>query len=132
VKKGKNEKKRFHLLGNIHYSIFSFKMLRLMGLINTPLFPQRAPQRKIGLGKKTVVMPPPYFSELFHLKPHVNSMPLNLICSHTDSFSSGIQAVIGTESFFFDINFYLMVTIATDFKIPVNTFSKLLSRKEKK
>jgi hypothetical protein len=75
-------------------------------------------------------MPPPYFSELFHLKPHVNSMALNLICSHTDSFSSGIQAVIGTASFFFDINFYLMVIIAADFKIPVITFTVPLSKKE--
>jgi hypothetical protein len=99
---------------------------------NMPLLTLRAPQRKIGLGKKTVVMPPPYFSELFHLKPHVNSMALNLICSHTDSFSSGIQAVIGTESFFFDINFCPVIIIAADFKIPVDTFSKLLSRKEKR
>jgi len=26
VKKGKDEEKKFHLLGNIHHSIFSFKM----------------------------------------------------------------------------------------------------------
>ncbi len=77
-------------------------------------------------------MPPPYFSELFHLKPHVNSMVLSLIFSQTDSFFSGIQVVIGTESFFFDIDFCPVIIIAADFKIPVNTFTEPLSKKDKK
>jgi len=69
------------------------------------------------------------FSELFHLRFHLDSITLGLIYSREYSLSSGIQAVSEMASFFFDINFYLMVIIAADFKIPVIIFTKPLSKK---
>jgi len=54
----------------------------------------------------------------------------DLISSLSDCFPAAIQAAIASASFLFDMDFYLVVIIAADLKIPVSTFTEPLSKKE--